>query len=82
MPAIDITDFSEDELSDLIADATRRRDELRESRENESRTGPSGSAGQDVLAPQHGVITAPTPNSVEEDAPKHGVDRSATVRAV
>lgn len=81
MPAIDISDFSEDELGDLIAEASRRRNELRESRESEARTGPSGSVGQDVRAPEHGVITAPTPNSVEEDAPEHGVNQSTTARA-
>ena len=71
---IDLSDLSEDELTDLIGEATRRRDTLRESRERESAAGPSGSLGQDVRDPNHGVIPVPTPNEVEEDAEEHGVD--------
>lgn len=73
-PAINLTDFSEDELTDLIKQAGDRRDELRESREREAGIGRYGSKGQDVRDPDHGAITAPTPNEVKEDAPAHGVD--------
>ena len=74
MPALDLSDFSEDELSDIIDDATHRRDELRESREREAGPGRYGSIGQDVRNPDHGTIPVPTPNEVEDVGPAHGVD--------
>lgn len=74
MPAPDLSDFSEDELSDLISDATHRRDALRESRERETVTGRYGTSGQDVRDPGHGTIPVPTPNEVKEVGPTHGVD--------
>lgn len=72
-PSFDLSDFSEDELSDIIDDATHRRDELRESREREARPGRYGSIGQDVHNPDHGTIPVPTPNEVEDVGPAHGV---------
>ena len=73
MPELDLSNLSEDELSDLIDDASRRRDELRESREREAGAGRYGSVGQDVRDPKHGVIPVPTPNEVEDVGPQHGV---------
>lgn len=75
MPELDLSDFSEDQLSDLIDDATLRRDELRESREREAEVGLYGSKGQDVRDPDHGTIPVPTPNEVKADGPAHGVER-------
>ena len=82
MPELDLTDFSEDQLSDLIDDATHRRDELRESREREASLGRYGSDGQDVRNPDHGAIPAPTPNEVEDVGPAHGVDTSTRPAAL
>lgn len=70
---IEISDLSEDELSDLIDEATRRRDGLRESRVREAAIGPTGSIGQNVRDPDHGTIPVPTPNEVKEDGPLHGL---------
>lgn len=79
----DLSDFSEDELQDVIDDATHRRDELRESREREARIGPYGSKGQDVRDPAHGVIPVPTPNEVEAVGPAHGAGNAeAPARAI
>ena len=75
MPALDLSDFSEDELSDIIKNATLRRDELRQSREREAGPGRYGSIGQDVRNPAHGTIPVPTPNEVEDVGPAHGVDQ-------
>ena len=76
MPIIELSDFSEDQLSDLIDEATQRRDELRRSREREAATGLYGSKGQDVRDPTHGVIPVPTPNEVKDVGPEHGIDRA------
>jgi hypothetical protein len=70
---IDLTVLSEDELNDLISEASERRNALRESRERESRVGLYGSSGQDVHDPKHGVIPVPTPNEVKAVGPLHGV---------
>lgn len=80
MPAVDLSEFSEDELTGLIADATARRDALCRNREREAATGRFGSKGQDVLDPDHGPISAPTPNAVKEVAPEHGVSDVADQR--
>lgn len=77
MPALDLSDFSEDELSDVIDEATQRRDELRESRVREAGIGRYGSSGQNVRNPDHGTIPTPTPNEVEDVGPTHGVDDGA-----
>lgn len=82
MPELDLSDLSEDELSDLIDEASQRRDELRESREREAGIGRYGSIGQDVRDPDHGTIPVPTPNEVEEVGPEHGVDDGARQRRV
>lgn len=74
-PALDISEFSEDELTDLIHAAKDRRNELRDAREREAGTGPYGSKGQDVHDPDHGAIAAPTPNEVEEVGSEHGAER-------
>jgi len=74
-PELDISEFSEDELTDLIHAAKDRRDELRDARQREAATGPSGAKGQDVHNPDHGAIAAPTPNEVEEVGPEHGAER-------
>lgn len=68
----DLTDYSEGELTSLIDEATRLREELRNSREQENTTAADGSKGQDVRNPDHGVITAPTPKDVKEEGPAHG----------
>jgi hypothetical protein len=82
MPMLpDLADFSEDELGDLIAKASSRRDELREAREREAGIGPYGSKGQDVRNPQHGAISAPTPNEVEAVGPEHGLEEDALANA-
>jgi hypothetical protein len=75
MQVPDLSDFSEDELSDLIDEATGRRDELRASREREAAVGLYGSKGQDVRDPGHGTIPVPTPNEVKDTGPEHGVGR-------
>jgi hypothetical protein len=74
-PALDISEFSEDELTDLIRTAEHRRDALREAREREAGIGPYGSKGQDVHDPDHGAIAAPTPNEVEAVGAAHGAER-------
>lgn len=73
-PPFNLSELSEDELTDLIDEATRLRDTLRESREREAGIGPYGSKGQHVRDPDHGAIAAPTPNEVEEVGPAHGVE--------
>lgn len=70
----DLSDFSENELNDLIAAAIDRRAELRANREREESVGLYGTTGQDVHNPEHGVIPVPTPNEVEDVGPEHGVD--------
>lgn len=72
--ALALSEFSEDELTDVIEEATRLRDRLRESRRHEAEIGPYGSKGQDVRDPHHGVIPVPTPNEVEVVGPAHGVE--------
>ncbi|WEZ82857.1 hypothetical protein P6U16_18015 [Rhizobium sp. 32-5/1] len=68
----DLSDFSGDELTSLINEATSLRQTQRQSRERELPTAADGSKGQDVHDPDHGVITAPTPRAVEEEGPAHG----------
>ncbi len=68
----DLSDYSEDELTHLIDEATSLRQTQRDSRERELPTASDGSKGQDVQDPGHGVITAPTPRAVEEEGPAHG----------
>ena len=67
----DLSDFSEEELTALIDEASRLRDALRESRDRELPTGADGSKGQDVRDPDHGAIPTPTPREVKEEG--HGV---------
>lgn len=74
-PALDISEFSEDELTDLIRTAEHRRNELRDFREREAGIGPYGTKGQDVRNPDHGAIAAPTPNEVEAVGAEHGAER-------
>jgi hypothetical protein len=69
----DLSDFSEDELTALIEEATRLRHVRRESRDRELPTTADGSKGQDVTDPDHGAITAPTPREVKDKGPAHGV---------
>ena len=69
----DLSDFSEEELTALIDEATRLRDARRESRDRELPMGTDGSKGQDVRDPDHGVIPTPTPRDVKEEGPAHGV---------
>ncbi len=69
----DLSDFSEEELTALIDEASRLRDALRESRDRELATGADGSKGQDVRDPDHGAIPTPTPREVKEEGPAHGV---------
>lgn len=72
---LELSELSEDELTDLIGKATRRRNELRESRAREAAVGPYGSKGQDVRNPDHGPISAPTPNEVSAVGPTHGAEK-------
>lgn len=69
----DLSDFSEDELTTLIDEATRLQQARRQSRDRELPTGADGSKGQDVGDPDHGVITTPTPREVKDEGPAHGV---------
>lgn len=71
-----LSEFSEDELTDVIEEATRLRENLRKSRKREAAIGPYGSKGQDVRDPDHGVIPVPTPNEVEKVGPAHGIEES------
>lgn len=71
---LSLADLSEDELTDLIDEATRRREQLRAAGDREAKQGPYGSKGQDVRDPHHGAIAAPTPNEVEKVGPAHGID--------
>ncbi|KQS99250.1 hypothetical protein ASG68_18105 [Rhizobium sp. Leaf453] len=68
----DLSDFSEDELTTLIDEATRLRDTQRDSKARELPKAADGSKGQDVHDPDHGVITSPTPREVKEEGPAHG----------
>lgn len=68
----DLSDFSEDELTALIDEATSLRDTQRSSKARELPTAADGSKGQDTHDPNHGVITAPTPREVKEEGPAHG----------
>ncbi len=68
----DLSDFSENELTTLIDEATRLRQTRRDSKERELPRAADGSKGQDVEDPDHGVITAPTPREVKEEGPAHG----------
>lgn len=69
----DFSDFSEDELQDVISAAQRKLDRIQKDRLSEKQTGSSGSRGQEVRDLEHGVIAAPTPNEVERVAALHGV---------
>lgn len=71
----DLSDFSEDELTRLIDEATSLRHTLRQSRERELPAAVDGSRGQDVRDPDHGVIPVPTPREVKEEGPAHGAVR-------
>jgi len=73
----DLSDYSEDELTSLIDEATMLRQTQRESRKRELPTASDGSKGQDVHNPDHGVIAAPTPRAVEEEGPAHGAPEKA-----
>jgi len=69
----DLSDFSEDELTALINEATRLRQTRRSSRDRELSSAADGSKGQDVRDPNHGAITAATPREVKEEGPAHGM---------
>lgn len=68
----DLSDFSEEELTTLINEATTLLHRRHNSREHERSTAADGSKGQDVHDPDHGVITTPTPREVKEEGPAHG----------
>ncbi|MFA1625493.1 hypothetical protein ACDY96_22725 [Rhizobium mongolense] len=70
----DLSDLSDEELASLIDEATTLRDTRRASREGE-RLGSDGSIGQDVRAPDHGVIPTPTPREVKDEGQAHGVPK-------
>ncbi|WFU11273.1 hypothetical protein QA646_23010 (plasmid) [Rhizobium sp. CB3090] len=74
---IDLSDFSDEELTSLIDDATALRKARRESRDRERAMGADGSKGQDVRDPDHGAITTPTPREVKEEGPAHGAPGKA-----
>lgn len=71
----DLSDFSEEELSQLIDEATSLRHTLSRSRERELPVAADGTQGQDVHDPDHGVIPVPTPREVKEEGPAHGAAR-------
>ncbi|QND44494.1 hypothetical protein HB780_01485 (plasmid) [Rhizobium lusitanum] len=70
----DLSDFSVEELTSLIDEATTLRDTRRSSRDRKS-TGADGSKAQDVHNPDHGVIPTPTPRDVKDEGPAHGVPK-------
>jgi hypothetical protein len=67
----DLSNFSDEELSSLIDEATSLRDARREDRDRTLSA--DGSKGQDVNDPDHGVIPTPTPRDVRDEGPAHGV---------
>ncbi|CAN7585534.1 hypothetical protein LJR255_004244 [Pararhizobium sp. LjRoot255] len=72
--AYDLSDFSEEELTSLIDEATSRlRHIRRQSRDPERSTSVDGSKGQDVADPEHGVIPTPTPHEVKDEGSARGV---------
>ncbi|ULJ76003.1 hypothetical protein [Rhizobium gallicum] len=71
----DLSNLSDEELSSLIDEATTLRDTRRASREGERRVASDGSMGQDVRAPDHGVIPTPTPREVKDEGQAHGVPK-------
>ena len=70
----DLSDFSDEELTALIGEATNLRDSRRLSGDRKS-TGADGSKGQDTHDPDHGVIPTPTPREVKDEGPAHGVPK-------
>jgi hypothetical protein len=70
----DLSDFSVEELTSLIDEATTLRDTRRSSRDR-TLTDADGSKGQDVTDPDHGVIPTPTPRDVKDEGPAHGVPK-------
>ncbi|MFS8057452.1 hypothetical protein QD357_32380 [Rhizobium sp. BR 317] len=75
---IDLSDFSDEELTSLIEEATTLRRTRRESRDRELASGADGSKGQDVRDPDHGAITTPTPRDVKEEGSAHGAPGKAS----
>ncbi|MDL2406249.1 hypothetical protein PY650_11395 [Rhizobium calliandrae] len=74
----DLSNFSDEELTSLIEEATTLRDIRRESRDREPAIGADGSKGQDVRDPDHGAVPTPTPRDVKEEGPSHGApDKSS-----
>ncbi|MCL6708318.1 hypothetical protein M8R20_15060 [Pseudomonas sp. R2.Fl] len=73
MPYPDLSTLSEPELTELIDEATRLREERIAERRRERRVGPDGAMGQDVNDPDHGAIPVPTPRAVKDKGPAHGV---------
>ncbi|OJF95561.1 hypothetical protein [Pararhizobium antarcticum] len=72
---IDLSDLSQNELSNVIDEAKDVQQTRQDSRERELPTAADGSKGQDVHDPDHGVITAPTPREVKEEGPAHGAEK-------
>lgn len=68
MQEFDLTAMTEDELDQLIADATRER--KTRGAPDERAADENGVRGQDVNDPNHGAITTPAPHQVREHA--HG----------
>jgi len=68
MQEFDLTAMTEDELDQLIADATRERG-TREAPDERS-ADENGVRGQDVNDPNHGAITTPAPHQVREHGPE------------
>jgi hypothetical protein len=70
----DLSNFSNEELTSLINEATTLRDSRRASSDPKSMEA-DGSKGQDVSDPAHGVIPTPTPRDVKDEGPAHGVPK-------
>ncbi|SCW87787.1 hypothetical protein SAMN02927900_06011 [Rhizobium mongolense subsp. loessense] len=71
----DLSNLSDEELAALIDEATTLRDTRRAGRQGERPVGSDGSIGQDVRAPDHGVIPTPTPQEVKDEGQAHGVPK-------
>lgn len=70
----DLSNFSDEDLTSLIDEATTLRDVKRQNRDRKS-IDADGAKGQDVSDPEHGVITTPTPRDVKDEGPAHGVPK-------
>lgn len=68
MQDFDLSAMTEDELDQLIANATRER--RTRSNPDERAADENGVRGQDVNDPNHGAITTPAPHQVRDHGPE------------